>query len=94
MGPKQIAMVVLAVIAAIGLVITVIAGAVAALPRENRYVVGAQQGDNASTAPASPPSTSAPSSPSSPTVTPAPPETVGIEGVATSTRTSFPTRPQ
>jgi serine-type D-Ala-D-Ala carboxypeptidase/endopeptidase (penicillin-binding protein 4) len=64
-------MVVLAVSAAIGLVITVIAVAVAVLPRENRYVVGAQRGDSASTAPASPPSTPAPSSsPTKPTPEP------------------------
>jgi serine-type D-Ala-D-Ala carboxypeptidase/endopeptidase (penicillin-binding protein 4) len=74
LGPRQIAMVVLAAIAAIGLVITVIAGAVTALPRENRYVVGAQPGDNVSTAPASSPSNPAPSSTSSTTATPAPPK--------------------
>jgi serine-type D-Ala-D-Ala carboxypeptidase/endopeptidase (penicillin-binding protein 4) len=74
LGPKQIAMVVVAVIAAIGLVITVIAGAVAVLPRENRYVVGAQPGDSASTTPASAPSTPAPSSTSSATAKPAPPK--------------------
>ncbi len=74
MGPKQIAIVVLAVLTAIGLVITVIAGAVAALPRENRYVVGTQPGDSASTAPASPPSTPAPTSTSSATATPTPPK--------------------
>jgi serine-type D-Ala-D-Ala carboxypeptidase/endopeptidase (penicillin-binding protein 4) len=74
LGPKQIAMVVLAAIAAIGLVITVIAGAVAALPRENRYVVGVQPGDNVPTAPASPPSTPAPSNTSPTTATPAPPK--------------------
>jgi serine-type D-Ala-D-Ala carboxypeptidase/endopeptidase (penicillin-binding protein 4) len=72
LGPKRIAIVVLAVFAAIGLVITVIAGAVAALPRENRYVIGAQPGDNASTAPASAPGTPAPSSTSSATAKPAP----------------------
>lgn len=77
LGPKQVAMVVLAGIAAIGLVITLIAGAVAVLPRENRYVVGAQPGDSASTAPAAPasaPSTPAPASPSSATAKPAPPK--------------------
>jgi D-alanyl-D-alanine carboxypeptidase/D-alanyl-D-alanine-endopeptidase (penicillin-binding protein 4) len=74
LGPKQIAMVVVAVIAAIGLVITVIAGAVAVLPRENRYVVGAQPGDSVSTTPASAPSTPAPSSTSSATAKPAPPK--------------------
>jgi D-alanyl-D-alanine carboxypeptidase/D-alanyl-D-alanine-endopeptidase (penicillin-binding protein 4) len=72
LGPKRIAMVVLAVSAAIGLVIAVIAGAVAVLPRENRYVVWAQRGDSASTSPASPPSTPAPSSTSSATATPEP----------------------
>ena len=74
MGPKQVAMVVVAVIAAIGLVITVIAGAVAVLSRDNRYVVGAQPGDSASTAPASIPSALAPSSTSSATAEPAPPK--------------------
>ena len=78
MGPKQIAMVVLAAVAAIGLVIIVIAGAVAVLPRENRYVVGAQPGDSAPpTAPASTPSTPStpdPSSTSSATAKPTPPK--------------------
>jgi serine-type D-Ala-D-Ala carboxypeptidase/endopeptidase (penicillin-binding protein 4) len=73
LGPKQIAMVVLAAIATIGLVITVIAGAVAVLPRD-RYVLGAQPGANASTTPASPASTPAPSNTISATATPAPPK--------------------
>ncbi|HEY6812502.1 MAG TPA: D-alanyl-D-alanine carboxypeptidase, partial [Propionibacteriaceae bacterium] len=41
MGPKRIAVVVLAAIAVIGVVIGVIAAAVA-LPRQNRYAIGAQ----------------------------------------------------
>ena len=56
MGPKRIAVVVLAVIVAIGLLIGVIAGVLTVLPRENRYAIGAQASDSA---PASPVSTAA-----------------------------------
>ena len=44
MGPKRIAVVILAVVAAIAVVTSVIAAAIAALPRENRYAIGAQSG--------------------------------------------------
>ena len=65
MGPKRIALLVLAVIAAMGVVIGVIAAAVA-LPRQNRYALGAQTSYSAPPAPVSAPATAAASS-SSPT---------------------------
>ncbi|HEU4907521.1 MAG TPA: D-alanyl-D-alanine carboxypeptidase/D-alanyl-D-alanine-endopeptidase, partial [Propionibacteriaceae bacterium] len=42
MGPKRIAVIVLAVTAAMGVVIGVIAGAIAVLPRQNRFAIGTQ----------------------------------------------------
>jgi serine-type D-Ala-D-Ala carboxypeptidase/endopeptidase (penicillin-binding protein 4) len=42
LGPKRIAVIVLAVTAAMGVVIGVIAGAIAVLPRQNRFAVGSQ----------------------------------------------------
>lgn len=54
MGPKRIAVVVLAVIAVIGVVIGVIAGAIAVLPRQNRYAVRAQASYTAPPSPVSP----------------------------------------
>jgi D-alanyl-D-alanine carboxypeptidase/D-alanyl-D-alanine-endopeptidase (penicillin-binding protein 4) len=41
-GPKRIAVIVLAVTAAMGVVIAVIAGAIAVLPRQNRFAIGTQ----------------------------------------------------
>jgi serine-type D-Ala-D-Ala carboxypeptidase/endopeptidase (penicillin-binding protein 4) len=76
-GPKRIAIVVLCASAAIIVVISLIAAAIVALPRENRYALGAQPGESVATAPASAPSTlstPAPSSPSPTTATPAPAE--------------------
>jgi len=61
LGPKRIALLVLAVIAAMGVVIGVIAGAVA-LPRQNRYALGAQTSYSAPPAPVSAPATAAASS--------------------------------
>ena len=61
MGPKRIALLVLAVIAAMGVVIGVIAAAVA-LPRQNRYALGAQTSYSAPPAPVSAPATAAASS--------------------------------
>jgi serine-type D-Ala-D-Ala carboxypeptidase/endopeptidase (penicillin-binding protein 4) len=48
LGPKQIAMVVLAVVAAIAVVIGVVAVAMVALPRDNRYAIGDQPGNSGS----------------------------------------------
>ena len=56
MGPKRIAVVILVVVAAIAVVTSVIAGAIAARPRENRYAIGAQSGAPESISPASTPS--------------------------------------
>jgi serine-type D-Ala-D-Ala carboxypeptidase/endopeptidase (penicillin-binding protein 4) len=42
LGPKRIAVIVLAVTAAMGVVIGVIAGAIAVLPRQNRFAIGTQ----------------------------------------------------
>jgi serine-type D-Ala-D-Ala carboxypeptidase/endopeptidase (penicillin-binding protein 4) len=74
LGAKQIAIVVTAVMAAIVVVIGVIAAAITVLPRQNRYAIGAQAGDSASTSPASTPSTlTSPSiSSATPTATPTP----------------------
>jgi serine-type D-Ala-D-Ala carboxypeptidase/endopeptidase (penicillin-binding protein 4) len=70
-GPKRIAIVVLAVTAAIVVVISVIVGAIVVLPRANRYTIGAQPGESASTAPASSlPNGPAPSSTNPETPTP------------------------
>jgi serine-type D-Ala-D-Ala carboxypeptidase/endopeptidase (penicillin-binding protein 4) len=71
LGPKQIAIVVLAAMAAIIVVIGVIAAAITALPRQNRYAIGSQAGDSASTSPASIPSTPPPTSITTPTPSPA-----------------------
>ena len=56
MGPKQIAMVVLAVVVAIGVVISVAAAAIVAMPRENRFAIGEQPGNSGSTSAAGTPS--------------------------------------
>ena len=75
MGPKRIAVVILAVVAAIAVVTSVIAAAIAALPRENRYAIGAQSGAPGSTSPAGTPSalsTPVANSSSSATATPTP----------------------
>ncbi len=54
MGPKRIAVVVLAAIAVIGVVTSVIAAAIAVLPRENRYALGTQTSNSSPIATASP----------------------------------------
>jgi serine-type D-Ala-D-Ala carboxypeptidase/endopeptidase (penicillin-binding protein 4) len=55
LGPKRIAMVVLAVVVVIGVVVSVIVGAVVALPRQNRYAHGTQTSySSPSSAPSSP----------------------------------------
>ena len=53
MGPKRIAVVVLAAIAVIGVVTSVIAAAIAVLPRENRYALGTQTSNSSPSATAS-----------------------------------------
>jgi serine-type D-Ala-D-Ala carboxypeptidase/endopeptidase (penicillin-binding protein 4) len=73
LGPKQIAMVVLAVVAAIAVVIGVVAVALVALPRENRYAIGGQSGNSGSASAAGTPSalgTQVASSAGSPAPTP------------------------
>jgi serine-type D-Ala-D-Ala carboxypeptidase/endopeptidase (penicillin-binding protein 4) len=54
LGPKRIAVVVLAAIAVIGVVTSVIAAAIAVLPRENRYGLGSQTSNSSPIGPASP----------------------------------------
>ena len=49
MGPKRIAVVVLAAVAVIGVVISVVAAAIVVLPRSNRYAIGAQTSYSAPT---------------------------------------------
>ena len=56
MGPKRIAVVVLAVVAAIAVVISVVAVATVALPRENRFGIGNQPGNSGSASAAGTPS--------------------------------------
>jgi len=58
LGPKQIAVVVLAVVAAIAVVISVVALALVVLPRENRYAIGNQPGNSGSASAAGTPSVS------------------------------------
>jgi D-alanyl-D-alanine carboxypeptidase/D-alanyl-D-alanine-endopeptidase (penicillin-binding protein 4) len=60
--------------AAIVVLISVIAGAIVAFPRENRYAVGVQPGDSASTSAAVSPTTPTPSSTSPTPATPKPPQ--------------------
>jgi serine-type D-Ala-D-Ala carboxypeptidase/endopeptidase (penicillin-binding protein 4) len=69
LGPKRIALVVLAVIAVMGVVIGVVAGAITVLSRENRYATGTQATHSSPTAAARPPSTSV-SNPSPTTAAP------------------------
>jgi len=76
LGPKQIAMVVLAVVAAIAVVISLVAIAMVALPRDNRWAIGDQPGNSES---ASAAGSSAASSTSSAVQTPAP-QRVGLPG--------------
>ena len=59
MGPKRTAIIVLAVIAAMVVLISMIAGAIAVFPREHRYAVGAQTSYAPPPSPASTPSASA-----------------------------------
>ncbi|HKN46129.1 MAG TPA: D-alanyl-D-alanine carboxypeptidase/D-alanyl-D-alanine-endopeptidase [Propionibacteriaceae bacterium] len=66
MGPKRIAVVVLAAIAVIGVVISVVAAAIVVLPRSNRYAIGAQASYGA---PTSSPSAAASAAPSAATPT-------------------------
>ena len=72
MGPKRIAVVVLAAIAVIGVVISVVAAAIVVLPRSNRYATGAQTSYSAPTS--SPSTTAASAAASSATPTPTAPE--------------------
>ena len=74
MGPKRIAVVVLAVIAVIGVVIAVIAGAIAVLPRHNRFAAGAQTSYPAPPSPVSPAATPAGASPTATAATPTVPK--------------------
>jgi len=69
MGPKRTATIVLAVIAAMVLLISMIAGAIALFPREHRYAVGAQTSYAPPRSPASTPSVTA--APSTAAATPA-----------------------
>jgi len=69
MGPKRTATIVLAVIAAMVLLISMIAGAIALFPREHRYAVGAQTSYAPPPSPASTPSVTA--APSTAAATPA-----------------------
>jgi len=70
MGPKRTAAIVLAVVAAIVVLISVIAGAIAVLPRENRYAVGAQS--SYAPPPSLASSSSLPAAPATSTPTPTP----------------------
>jgi serine-type D-Ala-D-Ala carboxypeptidase/endopeptidase (penicillin-binding protein 4) len=74
LGPKRIAMVVLAVSAVIGLVIAVIAGAIAVLPRQNRFAAGAHTSYTAPPSPDSPAATPAAASPTPTAATPTAPK--------------------
>jgi len=69
-GPKRTATIILAVIAAIVVLISVIAGAIALLPREHRYALGAQTSYTAAPSPIS--AASAPPAPSTATPSPTP----------------------
>jgi serine-type D-Ala-D-Ala carboxypeptidase/endopeptidase (penicillin-binding protein 4) len=73
LGPKRIAVVVVAVIAAIAVVTSVIA-AIAALPRENRFAIGTQTSHSSpiasASAPAAPPVSSTSPATTAPTPTP------------------------
>jgi len=69
LGPKRIAVVVLAAVAVIGVVISVIAAAIAVLPRSNRYAIGAQTSYSASPSSPTVASASAAPSPGTPTTT-------------------------
>jgi len=72
-GPKRIAVVLLAAIAAMGLVISVIAAAVVALPRGNRYAIGAQASYSSPTAlPSAPAASASPASSSTTAASTAP----------------------
>ena len=71
MGPKRIALVVVAVIAVIGVVTSVIAAAIA-LPRENRYAIGPQTNHSSPIASASTPSATPAAASSSAIATPTP----------------------
>src|SRR6187431_2069354 len=72
--PKRTAVIVLAAIAAIVVLISVIAGAIAVLPRQNRYAIGSQTSYTAPPAPAASsttPTAAATTAPTGPTPTPA-----------------------
>ena len=74
MDPKRTAVIVLAATAAIVVLISVIAAAIAVLPRENRYAIGSQASYTPPPAPVASPSTraaSTPNTPTTPTPTPA-----------------------
>jgi hypothetical protein len=71
--PKRTAVIVLAAIAAIVVLISVIAGAIAVLPRDNRYAIGSQTSYAPPPSPAanfSTPAASAPTTSTTPTPTP------------------------
>ena len=71
MGPKRTAMIVLAVIAAMVVVVSVIAGAIAVFPREHRYAVGVQTSYAPPPSSASSPTVSAAPTTATPAATPA-----------------------
>jgi len=70
-GPKRTATVILAVLAGIVVLISVIAGAIAVLPHENRYALGAQSSYTAPPSPISSPTTPPATSTTTPSPTPA-----------------------
>jgi serine-type D-Ala-D-Ala carboxypeptidase/endopeptidase (penicillin-binding protein 4) len=74
LGPKRIAVVVVAVIGVIAVVTSVIVAAIAALPRENRYAIGTQTTHSSPiaspSAVATPPASSTSSATTAPTPTP------------------------
>jgi D-alanyl-D-alanine carboxypeptidase/D-alanyl-D-alanine-endopeptidase (penicillin-binding protein 4) len=82
LGPKQIAIVVLAVGAAIAVVISVVGVAVVALPRANRYAIGEQPGNSGSASAAGTPSAlSTPVASSTSSAVPTPtPQPLGLPG--------------
>ena len=73
MGPKRIAVVVLAGVVAISFVIGVIVAAITLLPRDNRYTIGAQASSSPTPAPVSTPATPAAANATSAEATPTAP---------------------
>jgi serine-type D-Ala-D-Ala carboxypeptidase/endopeptidase (penicillin-binding protein 4) len=72
LGPKRIAVAILAVVAAIAVVTSVIAAAIAALPRENRFAIGTQTSHSSPIAPVSTPAAPAASNNGSAVAAPTP----------------------